>query len=126
MVEAIEKGFVQQEIQDSSYHYQLEVESGEQVVVGVNKFQIKEPAPANLLKVDPSIQVAQIAKIKAVKEARDNDAVKRHLAIIKATAQTSDNLMPKILDAVKQYATLGEIAGTLEEVFGVHKESVVL
>ncbi|MBP5202453.1 methylmalonyl-CoA mutase, partial [bacterium] len=96
------------------------------VVVGVNKFQIKEPAPANLLKVDPSIQVAQIAKIKAVKEARDNDAVKRHLAIIKATAQTSDNLMPKILDAVKQYATLGEIAGTLEEVFGVHKESVVL
>ena len=126
MVEAIEKGFVQQEIQDSAYHYQLEVESGEQVVVGVNKFQIKEPAPANLLKVDPSIQVAQIAKIKAVKEARDNDAVKRHLAIIKATAQTSDNLMPKILDAVKQYATLGEIAGTLEEVFGVHKESVVL
>ena len=126
MVEAIEKGFVQQEIQDSAYSYQLEVEKGEQVVVGVNKFQVKEDPPSNLLKVDRSIQVSQIAKISEVKNSRDNDLVKAKLAEIKQTAQTSDNLMPKILDAVKVYATLGEITGTMQEVFGEHKESVVL
>ena len=126
MVEAIEKGFVQQEIQDSAYSYQLEVEKGEQVVVGVNKFQVKEDPPSNLLKVDRSIQVSQIAKIQDVKSSRDNELVKAKLAEIKKTAQTSDNLMPKILDAVKVYATLGEITGTMQEVFGEHKESVVL
>lgn len=126
MVEAIEKGFVQQEIQDSAYAYQLEVEKGEQVVVGVNKFQIKEDPPSNLLKVDPSIQVSQIAKIQNVKASRDNDFVKVKLAEIKKAAQTTENLMPKILEAVKAYATLGEITGTMQEVFGEHKESVVL
>lgn len=126
MVEAIEKGFVQQEIQDSAYSYQLEVEKGEQVVVGVNKFQVKEDPPSNLLKVDRSIQVSQIAKIQDVKSTRDNDLVKAKLEEIRKTAQTSDNLMPKILDAVKVYATLGEITGTMQEVFGEHKESVVL
>jgi methylmalonyl-CoA mutase N-terminal domain/subunit len=126
MVEAIEKGFVQQEIQDSAYAYQLEVEKGEQVVVGVNKFQIKEDPPSNLLKVDPSIQVSQIAKINDVKASRDNDLVKVKLAEIKKAAQSTENLMPKILEAVKAYATLGEITGTMQEVFGEHKESVVL
>ncbi|HPV22170.1 MAG TPA: methylmalonyl-CoA mutase family protein, partial [bacterium] len=126
MVEAIEKGFVQQEIQDSAYTYQLEVEKGEQIVVGVNKFQVKELPPSNLLKVDRSIQVSQIAKIKDVKASRDNDAVVKKLAEIKAAAQGTENLMPKILEAVKVYATLGEITGTLQEVFGEHKESVVL
>jgi len=126
MVEAIEKGFVQQEIQDSAYTYQLEVEKGEQVVVGVNKFQIKEDPPSNLLKVDPSIQVSQIAKINDVKASRDNDLVKVKLEEIKKVAQTGENLMPKILEAVKAYATLGEITGIMQEVFGEHKESVVL
>jgi len=126
MVEAIEKGFVQQEIQDSAYAYQLEVERGEQVVVGVNKFQIKENPPSNLLKVDPSIQVSQIAKINDVKASRDNDLVKVKLEAIKKAAESTENLMPKILEAVKAYATLGEITGTMQEVFGEHKESVVL
>lgn len=126
MVEAIEKGFVQQEIQDSAYSYQLEVEKSEQVVVGVNKFQIKEDPPSNLLKVDPSIQVSQIAKINDVKASRDNDLVKVKLEEIRRAAQTAENLMPKILEAVKAYATLGEITGTMQDVFGEHKESVVL
>jgi len=126
MVEAIEKGFVQQEIQDSAYTYQLEVEKGEQVVVGVNKFQVKEDPPSNLLKVDRSIQVSQISKIKDVKDSRDEQLVKERLEDIKKTAQTDENLMPKIVEAVKVYATLGEITGTLQEIFGEHKESVVL
>ncbi|MGI6393909.1 MAG: acyl-CoA mutase large subunit family protein [bacterium] len=126
MVEAIEKGFVQQEIQSSAYQYQIEVEKSEQIVVGVNKFQIKEEPPSNLLKVDRSIQLSQIAKINAVKESRDNDTVAKKLAEIKTAAAGTDNLMPKILEAVKVYATLGEITGTMQEVFGEHKESVVL
>ncbi len=126
MVAAIEKGYIQQEIQDAAYRYQKEIESGDRIVVGVNKFQIKEEPPQNLLKVDPAIQVAQIAKIKKVKESRDNDLVKRRLAEVRKAAQGSDNLMPKILDAVRAYATLGEIVGEMVAVFGEHKESVVL
>ncbi len=126
MVEAIEKGFVQQEIQDSAYRYQKEVESGEQVVVGVNKFQIDEEPPSNLLKVDMSIQDSQIAKIRSVKESRDNDLVRRRLETISEKAKSSDNLMPHILEAVKSYATLGEISKSLEDIFGEHKESVIL
>jgi len=126
MVAAIEKGYPQQEIQDAAYRYQKEIESGERIVVGVNKFQIKEQPPKNLLRVDRSIQVAQIKKIAAVKSERDNDLVKRRLAEVKKAAQGTDNLMPKILDAVKAYATLGEIVGEMVGVYGEHKESVVL
>ncbi len=126
MVAAIEKGYPQQEIQDAAYRYQKEVESGDRIVVSVNKFQIKEEPPKNLLKVDRSIQVSQMAKIRKVKEERDNGLVKRRLAEVKKAAQGSDNLMPKILDAVKAYATLGEIVDELVGVFGEHKESVVL
>ncbi len=126
MVEAIEKGFVQQEVQDSAYHYQMAVENGDEVVVGVNKFQMKETPPSNLLKVDPAIQASQIKKINEVKKERDNDLVKRSLEDIRKAAQTGENLMPQIVEAVKAYATLGEITGTMQEVFGEHKESVVL
>jgi len=126
MVAAIEKGYVQQEIQDAAYRYQKEIEAGDRIVVGVNKFQMKEEPPKNLLKVDPAIQVSQIAKIRKVKESRDNDLVRRCLAEVKKAAEGTDNLMPKILDAVKAYATLGEIVNELVGVFGEHKESVVL
>ena len=126
MVAAIEKGYPQQEIQDAAYRYQKEIESTERIVVGTNKFQIKEQPPKNLLKVDRSIQVAQIKKIHAIKAERDNDLVKRRLAEVKKAAGGTDNLMPKILDAVKAYATLGEIVGEMVGVYGEHKESVVL
>lgn len=126
MVEAVEKGFVQQEIQDAAYRYQKEIESGEQVVVGVNKFQIKEEPPKNLLRVDRAIQVAQIEKIKKVRAERDNNLVKETLNAVRKAAGSGENMMPKIIAAVKAYATLGEIVDEMKAVFGEHKESVVL
>ena len=123
---AIEKGFIQQEIQESAYRYQKEVESGSRVVVGVNRFQIKEEPPKNLLKVDPEVGERQKEKLRRVKETRDNDAVRRSLDRLSKAAEGTENLMPYILDAVKTYATLGEICDSLRKVFGEYRPSVVL
>jgi methylmalonyl-CoA mutase, N-terminal domain len=117
-VAAVEQGFIQQEIQESAYAYQKAVESGEQVVVGLNKFQQEETPPRNLLRVDPAVRDSQMAKLKALKAERNHQAVASSLAALKACAQGSDNLMPAIMEAVKAYATLGEICDTLREVFG--------
>ena len=126
MVEAVEKGFVQREIQSTSYNYQKTVETGETVVVGVNKFQVKEESPKNLLRVDPSIQEEQIASIKKVKADRNEQDVKHSLAAVREAASSTENIMPRILTAVKTYATLGEIVDEMKAVFGEHKESVIL
>jgi methylmalonyl-CoA mutase N-terminal domain/subunit len=126
MVKAIEKGYVQKEIQDSAYRYQKDVESQERIVVGVNKFTVKEEAPKNLLKVSQAVQDAQVKRLGEMKAKRDNSAVDKSLEDIRQAAQGKDNLMPFILNAVRQYATLGEICGVLREVFGEYQESVVL
>lgn len=123
---AIERGFIQQEIQDSAYKYQKEVESGERIVVGMNKFQIEESAPKGLLRVDPAVGEMQKEKLKALRAERDNAKVEESLAELKKAAQSDANLMPYILTAVKQYATLGEICGVLREVFGEYQQSVIL
>jgi methylmalonyl-CoA mutase N-terminal domain/subunit len=115
---AIEKGFIQKEIQESAFRYQKAVESGDRVVVGINKFQIKEPPPSGLLKVDPAVREQQVEKIKRVKEGRDNPKVVSCLAELTKTAQGSENLIPPILEAVRSYATLGEICDALRSVFG--------
>jgi len=118
---AIEKGYIQKEIQDSAYRYQREIEKDERIVVGVNRFQIEERPPKGLLKVDPAVRVSQIEKLKRLKEERDNENVKSSLAKLKKGAEGDDNLMPLIVDAVKAYATLGEICDTLREVFGEYQ-----
>ena len=115
---AIEKGFIQREIQESAFRYQKAVETSDRVVVGINKFQTQEPPPSGLLKVDPTIQKQQIQKIMQLKQSRDNIKVLSCLAQLKQTAEVQDNLMPPILDAVRAYATLGEICDTLRSVFG--------
>ena len=128
MLVAIERGYVQQQIQDSAYAYQRAIEKGEQIVVGVNKFQIEEEGKSRkILRVDPSVAEKQIARLKALKERRDNVKVGDVLEEIrKAARDESQNLMPKILEAVKAYATLGEICNVLREEFGEYKESIIL
>jgi len=126
MTRAIEKGYVQKEIQDSAYRYQKEIENNDRIVVGVNKFQIDEKPPKDLLKVNPKLREIQIDRIDKVKEERDNEEVKNKLKKLKNAAETDENLMPFILDAVKEYATLGEISDTLRDVFGEYQESIVL
>jgi methylmalonyl-CoA mutase N-terminal domain/subunit len=123
---AIEGGYIQKEIQDSAYKYQKEIESGERIVVGVNKFQINESAPKGLLKVDPKVGELQKKKLAELRRSRDNEKVNAALETLKNAAKGNDNLMPLILDAVRAYATLGEICGVLREVFGEYQQSIVL
>ncbi len=115
---AIEQGFIQREIQESAYRYQKAVEQGERIVVGLNKFQVQEPKPTGLLRVDPAVREQQMKKLQRLKEKRDNGAVQTSLTGLKKAAQGEDNLLPLILQAVRAYATLGEICDTLREVFG--------
>lgn len=119
-VKAIEQDYIQQEIARSSYEYQTEVEKGERVVVGVNRFAEKEAPAENVFRVDDSIRKTQIEKLRKLKSERDNQAVQNSLQQLKETAKGTQNLMPYILTAVEAYATLGEIADTLRSVFGEH------
>ncbi len=120
-VSAVEKGFIQREIQDSAYRYQREIEKGERVVVGVNRFQVEEESPKDLLRVDPSVRVSQMERLKRLKSERDSRRVKDIVSGLKKAAQGNDNLMPIILDAVRAYATLGEICDALRGVFGEYQ-----
>jgi len=122
-VAAVEKGYIQKEIQESAYRYQKEIESNERIIVGLNKFQVQEEKPKGLLKVDPTVRDRQIERLKALKAQRDAAAVSQALAGVKEAAQTGANLMPPILTAVRAMATLGEICDTLREVFGEYKAS---
>ena len=119
---AIEKGYVQREIQDSAYRYQREIESLERVVVGLNRFQVDEEKPSNLLRVDPAVRMAQIDNLKRLKAERDNERVQGTLAVLRKVAEGEGNLMAPILDAVKAYATLGEICDSLRSVFGEYQQ----
>jgi methylmalonyl-CoA mutase N-terminal domain/subunit len=119
---AIEKGFIQREIQDSAYQYQREIEQGERVVVGLNRFQVQEERPKNLLRVDPAVRLSQIEKLKKMKSQRDRKLVAEALSQLKNAAEGKDNLMAPILRAVKAYATLGEICDILRQVFGEYRQ----
>ncbi|SDK87664.1 acyl-CoA mutase large subunit family protein [Natronincola ferrireducens] len=123
---AIDKGFIQKEIMDSAYEYQKQIESGDRVVVGMNKFQVKEGAPKGLLRVDPTVGEMQKEKINQLKAERDSKLIEEKLIALKEAAKGKDNLMPYILEAVKAYGTLGEICGVLREVFGEYQQNVIL
>jgi len=118
MIPAIESGYVQREIANSSYEYQKKVESEERIVVGVNKFQVEEPPPSGLLKVDMTVGEAQAEKLKVLRSERNSQAVTDLLDKVKKGAEGDENLMPLILEAVKAHATIGEICDALREVFG--------
>jgi methylmalonyl-CoA mutase N-terminal domain/subunit len=125
MVEAISRGFVQREIQEAAYAWQRRVESRDQVVVGVNAFQSEEP-PVPALKLDPALEEQQVSRLRAFRARRNGTAARQAVEAVRAAAQGSDNLMPPILAAVKAGATLGEISDALRDVFGEHRETVVL
>jgi methylmalonyl-CoA mutase N-terminal domain/subunit len=119
---AIEAGYIQKEIQEGAYRYQRQIESGEKILIGVNKFRKEEESVTmNLLKIDPEVEKSQLEKLRQVKVRRDNRKVSQLLDGLKETARGTDNLMPPILEAVRAYASLGEICGSLKEVFGEYK-----
>ncbi|MFA6221990.1 MAG: methylmalonyl-CoA mutase family protein [Desulfomonilaceae bacterium] len=117
-VRAVECGFIEQEIQDSAYKFQKAVESGAQVIVGVNRFQTVGAPPKGLLKVDPKVRENQIQRLEKIYAERDSDAVKRSLDTLKIAAMSDKNLMVPIMDAVKKRVSLGEICDVLRGVFG--------
>ena len=123
---AIETGYLQREIQKAAYDYQKAVESGEQVVVGVNRFRSEQQTPVPVLRVDAALERAQIERVGQVRARRDPAAAARALAELEAAARSSRNLMPLILAAVEAYCTVGEISDALGRVFGAYRESVVV
>jgi methylmalonyl-CoA mutase N-terminal domain/subunit len=122
MLRAIETGYVQREIQEAAYRYQKAVEAQEQVVVGVNRFQLEEEPPVNVLRIDPALEQAQVERLRALRGRRDASAVATALAKLKQAATTDENLLPRILECVEAYATVGEISNTLREVWGEYRE----
>ena len=122
VIKAIETGYIQNEIQNSAYQYQRDVEKGEQVVVGLNKFTVEEKPHENILRVDPEKERFQKEKLAKVKAERDNTMVQAALKKLQEAAQSADNLLPPTLEAVKAYATLGEIADVLRGAFGEYRE----
>lgn len=123
-VAAIEQGYMQQEMAAHAYEYQHEVELGKRTVIGVNKFNdSKKLAEQDVLTADLSVGERQIARLEKMKAARDNEAVKAALKKLREAAKGTENLMPYLIDAVKTYATLGEICGVLREEFGEYKQS---
>ena len=120
-VTAIEQGFIQDEIARSAYQYQRQIENGEKIIVGVNKFENEAGASIPLLKVDDSIRDQQVQRLQALKGKRDVAAVQNCLETIRQHAVNGQNLMPPVIDAVEHYCTLGEIADVLRNVFGEFK-----
>ena len=126
MLRAIEAGYVQQEIQKSAYEFQRAVENGEQVVVGVNRFQAEEGHPIPTLRIDPEVERSQVGRLQALRARRDTAKTSAALAEIERRARGTENLMPAILAAVESYATVGEISDAMRRAFGEYQESVVI
>ncbi len=122
-IKAIESGYIQQEIAESAYQYQKEIESKKRIVVGVNQFQVEEEPLRNILRIRPEVERYQKEKLAKIKKERNHGKVKDTLASLKKAAHGTDNLVPRILEAVRVYATLGEISDTLREVFGEYRET---
>ena len=122
MVAAIEKGFPQREIQDSAYHYQKAVERGDQVIVGVNKYEMDENSSIPILAIDESVRAHQIERLDKARAKRDGGAVQNALEKLKGAAENMENTMPATIEAVREYATLGEICSALRDVYGVYEE----
>jgi methylmalonyl-CoA mutase, N-terminal domain len=126
MLKAIEAGYVQQEIQKSAYEYQQAIERGEQIVVGVNRFQAEHENPIPTLRIDPEIERSQVARTQAVRAERDAARHKAAVAEVERRARTKENLMPAILEAVESLATVGEISDALRRAFGEYQERIVI
>ena len=120
-VAAIEQGFIQNEIAKSAYVFQRKVETGEKIIVGVNKFKLNDEPTIPIMRVDDTIRIQQVKKLEQLKSNRDHGKVDQCLQELNDKAVAGENIMPAVLEAVENKSTLGEIADTLREVFGEYK-----
>jgi len=121
MIKAIERGFVQQEIQNAAYDTQQKIDNGAAVVVGVNRFTIEEQKPVPIQRVDEALERKQVERVRALRVRRDAERAKAALRLVQEAANTGENLVPAVIEAVEGSCTLGEIAGALRQVFGEHR-----
>jgi len=126
MLKAIEEGYVQREIQEAAYEYQLAVEKQDAVVVGVNRFQTDEKETIPILKINEQIERDQVARLRAIREKRDASQVERAMSHLAEAAAGDQNLLPKILECVEAYVTVGEISHALRKVWGEYREAVTV
>jgi len=126
MIRALERGYVQQEIQNAAYEYQQQVDRGEATVVGVNKFTVDEEKPIPIFQADEALERKQVERVRAVRARRDQQPWEAALKSVEEAARSGANLMPRILQAIEASATVGEISDTLRRVFGEHREAVVI
>jgi len=127
IIPAIEKGFIVREISDAAYRYEREIEEKKRIIAGVNEFVVEEePVKVNLFRVDPEVEEKQIERVNEIRRTRDNKRVKELLEELRRAAERNENVMPYILKAVKAYVTLGEIIGTLKEVYGEYKPETII
>ncbi|HET9596186.1 MAG TPA: methylmalonyl-CoA mutase family protein [Anaeromyxobacteraceae bacterium] len=122
MIRAVEEGYPQREIAESAYRWQRDVESGERVIVGVNAFRVEGEEPISILKIDETVARAQVERLRAVKASRAGERVKAALEAVERACKEGTNVMPPILEAVKAYATLGEISDVFRKAFGAYRE----
>ncbi|MFH1626268.1 MAG: methylmalonyl-CoA mutase family protein [Pseudomonadota bacterium] len=122
IIEAVERGYPQNEIAKAAYQYQQQIDREEKTVVGVNKYAVEEDIPVETLKIDPELEGRQIVRTREVKKNRNNDKVRACLDKVRSSCEGSENVMPPILDAVREYATLQEICDVFREVFGVYRD----
>jgi methylmalonyl-CoA mutase, N-terminal domain len=122
IIRAVEEHYPQKEIAESAYRYQREVEKKERLVVGVNAFQSKATTPIEILKIDERVQEGQIEQLRALKAERSQEAVDAALRQVEAAARGSENLVPAVLEAVRRYATLGEVCDVFRRVWGQYRE----
>jgi methylmalonyl-CoA mutase N-terminal domain/subunit len=126
VVEAIKDNFFQREIAEASFRYQSEVESGKRVIVGVNRYELEEEPEVAILKIDPELEGQQVARVQGLRARRDASVVERRLAELKQAAAAADvNLMPAIVDAARDYVTMGEMCDALREIWGIWRETPV-
>jgi methylmalonyl-CoA mutase N-terminal domain/subunit len=119
-------GFFQKEIADAAFRYQQELEQKRRIVVGVNDFTVEENEPIDILRIDPKLETEQVARVREVRAKRDQARCGTALAQLRKAAAGTDNLMPYILEAVRAYATEGEIMNTMIDVFGIYTERAVI
>ncbi|MGA7686343.1 MAG: methylmalonyl-CoA mutase family protein [Terriglobales bacterium] len=126
MLKAIERGYVQQEIQNAAYEYQQAVDQEQAIVVGVNRFQIAEEKSVPIQRIDPALEPKQVERLRAVRAKRNPETWQAAIRAVEDTARTGENLMPRILAAVEAYATVGEISDAMRRVYGEYREAVVI
>jgi methylmalonyl-CoA mutase N-terminal domain/subunit len=124
MVAAIERSYPQREIAEASYRYQMAVDKKEKIIVGVNDF-VSEEKPLEVLQIDETVARRQAERLRKLREGRSQDEVSRRLTALRKAAEGKENLMPFIYDAVKAYATLGEVCDAMREVFGTYEEVAI-